>query len=139
MTRESAITHLAHKIIRCKTTGESKADGVNVVALEMATTALEEQEPKWNPIKTRPMDEEEREEWSAKLGYKLEDYEAVIYTSLPDEGQDVLICLQNGVVTIDALEQDDCGCYFVEYGDIEGVVAWMPLPEPWKDDKEWKD
>ena len=93
---------------------------------------MEQTTEKWNPLKTRPMDEDEREEWSAKLGYKLEDDEAVIYTSLPDEGQDVLICLQNGAVTIDALEQDDCGCYFCEYGDIEGVVAWMPLPEPWK-------
>ena len=88
----------------------------------------------WIPIKSRPMDEDERKEWSEKLGYKLEDYEAVIYTSLPDEGQDVLICLQNGVVTIDALEQDDCGCYFDEYGAMDGVAAWMPLPEPYHPD-----
>ena len=45
MTRKSAIAHLAHKITACKTFGESKADGVNVVALEMATNALEKQEP----------------------------------------------------------------------------------------------
>ena len=45
MTRKSAITHLAHKIIGCKATGESKADGVIVAALEMATFALEKQEP----------------------------------------------------------------------------------------------
>lgn len=46
MTRKNAITHLAHKIIGCKVTGESKADGVAVVALEMATKALEMQEPR---------------------------------------------------------------------------------------------
>jgi hypothetical protein len=133
MTRKNAITHLAHKIIGCKCTGESKADGVNVVALEMATTALEEQETgKWNPLKTRPMDEEEREEWSSKLGYKLEDYEAVIYMPpLPDEGQEVLICLRNGSRKTDTFTEDEYGGYFFEY-DIDKVVAWMPLPEPWK-------
>lgn len=46
MTRKNAITHLAHKIIRCKTCGERKADGVCVTALEMATIALGKQEPK---------------------------------------------------------------------------------------------
>lgn len=45
MTRKSAIAHLAHKVTGCKATGESKADGVNVVALEMATNALKKQEP----------------------------------------------------------------------------------------------
>lgn len=45
MTRRSAIAHLTHKIIGCKATGESKADGVNVVALEMAIEALKKQEP----------------------------------------------------------------------------------------------
>lgn len=86
----------------------------------------------WIPIKTRPMDEDERKEWSEKLGYKLEDYEAVIYTSpLPDDGQDVLICLRSGNIRIDTFEQEDCGCYFVDYGEMDGVVAWMPLPQPW--------
>lgn len=133
MTRKNAITHLAHKIIGCKTFGESKADGVNVVALEMATTALEEQENgKWIPLKTRPMDEDERKEWSEKYGYKLEDDEAVIYTSqLPDDGQDVLITLRNGNIMFDTFEEDDYGGYFDEC-DIEDVVAWMPVPEPWK-------
>ena len=42
MTRKSAIAHLSHKIIGCKTFGASKADGVNLVALEMATNALEQ-------------------------------------------------------------------------------------------------
>lgn len=87
----------------------------------------------WIPIKTRPMDEDERKEWSERLGHNLEDYEAVIYTSLPDEGQDVLICLQNGDIRVDSLEEDNYGCYFYAYGDVDGVVAWMPLPKPYKE------
>ena len=86
----------------------------------------------WIPIKSRPMDEDEREEWSAKLGHKLEDDEAVIYTSqLPDDGQEVLICLRNGDIRMDAFGEDDLGCYFDEC-DIEDAIAWTPLPEPWK-------
>ena len=90
----------------------------------------------WIPIKSRPMDEEEREEWSEKYGYKLEDDEAVIYTSqLPDVGQEVLICLKSGDIKIDTFAEDDYGCYFCEYDDMESVVAWMPLPEPYKEGK----
>lgn len=85
----------------------------------------------WIPLKTRPMDEDEREEWSERRGYKLEDDEAVIYDSLlPDEGEDVIICLRNGRIRVDTFCEDDCGCYFDVY-DIEDVVAWMPLPKPW--------
>ena len=50
---------------------------------------------KWIPIKTRPMDDEERKEWSDRWGYDLEDDEAVMYVSqLPDDGQEVLICVK---------------------------------------------
>ena len=134
MTRKSAIAHLAHKIIGCKTFGESWADNVNVVALEMATTALETQENgEWIPLKTRPMDEDERKELADKLGYEPEDYEAVIYTSpFPDVGQEVLICLKSGDIRIDSFEDDADGFYHYRFAGMENVVAWMPLPEPWE-------
>ena len=88
----------------------------------------------WTPIKTRPMDKEERAEWSEKLGYDIEYEEAVIYTSqLPDDGQEVLTCSRYGAIRIDKFENDpDYGCSFEENGDMDGIVAWMPLPEPWK-------
>ena len=88
----------------------------------------------WIPIKTRPMDEEERVEWSEKLGYDIEYEEAVIYTSqLPDDGQEVLTCNRYGTVRIDKFENDpDYGCSFEENGYMDGIVAWMPLPNPWR-------
>jgi len=108
-------------------------------AVDMAIEALkqpEQKKAKWIPLETRPMDADERKEWSERLGYELEDYEAVIYTSpLPDHGQDVLICLRNGSIRIDTFEEDDCGCYFDEYGEMDGVVAWMPLPKPWREEE----
>lgn len=89
----------------------------------------------WIPITARPMDAEERLEWSEKLGYDITDDEALIYTSqLPDDGQEVLVCGRNERVWIDTFNSDpDYGCYFEEYGDMDGIVAWMPLPKPYRE------
>lgn len=100
--------------------------------------ALPSAEPRWIPVTTRPMDEEERLEWSEKLGYDIEYEDAVIYTSqLPDDGQEVLTCNRYGHVAIDKFENDpDYGCCFEENGDMDGILAWMPLPEPYEERRE---
>lgn len=56
---------------------------------------------------------------------------------LPDDGQDVLITTCNGNVVVDTFcrEYGD-GCYFETYCDDGDVVAWMPLPEPYKAESE---
>lgn len=91
---------------------------------------------RWIPIESRPMDEEERREWSERLGYDIEYEEALIYTSqLPDDGQEVLVCTKYGHVYIDTFYNDD-GCYFENNGDMDGIVAWMPKPEPYKPKEE---
>lgn len=86
---------------------------------------------RWNEIHKRPMTDEERKEWSERLGYDIEYDEAYIYSNLPDDGQEVFVSTQYGRVYVDTFCQDD-GCYFEENGDMDGIVAWMPLPEPWK-------
>lgn len=92
-------------------------------------------EPKWIPLETRPMDEEERLEWCEKLGYDIEYEDAVIYTSqLPDDGQEVLTCNRYGHIRTDTFANDpDYGCFFEEYGEMDGIVAWMPLPKPYEE------
>lgn len=61
----------------------------------------------WILFKTRPMDEDERKEWSEKLGYNLEHEDAVIYTGqLPDDGQEVIVCSKYGHIWIDTFEID---------------------------------
>lgn len=87
---------------------------------------IAEQEPKWIPMTTRPMTEEEREhyrEWS--------DFdEAMIFDcELPEDGQEVLVSY-GGYVCVDTFCKDD-GCYF-EGVDIDDVDAWMPLPKPYE-------
>ena len=92
----------------------------------------------WIPVTSRPMDEEERAEWSAKIGYDIEYEDAIIYTStLPDDGQEVLVCNEWGHVWIDTFSNDpDYGVGFEENGDMDGIVAWMPKPKPYKPPKE---
>ena len=94
--------------------------------------------PAWIPVTARPMDEEERAEWSEKLGYDIEYEEALIFTSqLPDDGQEVLVCGRYGRIWIDKFENDpDYGCSFEENGDMDGITAWMPLPEPYKEERK---
>ena len=90
----------------------------------------------WHPITSRPMDEEEREYWNEQRGYTLEDDEAVIYSGCPDDGDEVLVCTALGNVYIDTFYSDpDEGCYFEGSGDMDGIVAWMPKPAPYKEER----
>lgn len=109
-------------------------------AFDMAIAAMGQ---RWIPVKTRPMDEEERAEWSEKLGYDIEYEEAVIYTSqLPEEKREVLICTSDEFIYIGEYEKwtwaDGLGTWTesVEYRTISDVVAWMPLPEPYKEENK---
>ena len=90
----------------------------------------------WIPITSRPITEDERAEWSEKLGYDIDGDDAKIYGNLPDDGQRVLVyCKYSGEVRIDTFYDDD-GCYFEEIGDMDGITHWMPLPEPPKEEEK---
>ena len=91
----------------------------------------------WMPITSRPMTEDERKEWSEKLGYNIDDDEAVIYGNLPDNGQRVLVYHKySREIEIDTFFDDGDGCYFEENGDMDGITHWMPLPEKPKEKEE---
>lgn len=90
----------------------------------------------WIPIKMRPMDTEEREYWENHFDYELTDEDAVLFDcKMPDDGQEILVSYRKWI-GMDKCEIY-CGCYGLEgNGDWDGVVAWMPLPEPYKEDKD---
>jgi len=94
-----------------------------------------EQEPKWIPMTTRPMTEEEKDRYREQLEY-VDD--AVIFNCpLPDDGQEVLITVY-GETELDTFYNDSVdGCYF-ENRDIDDVEAWMSKPKPYKADREDK-
>ena len=89
----------------------------------------------WNPVKTRPMDSEEREYWSDHFGYPLDDEDACIFDcKMPEDGQEILVSFST-FVSMDKCEIDD-GCYGLEEnGDWDGITAWMPIPKPYKEGK----
>ncbi len=132
MTREEKIEILEkEKAYMLAHGGDRQAE-----ALTSAIKSLE-QEPKWIPMTTRPMNEEEKEKYREQLEY-VDD--AVIFNCpLPDDGQEVLITVY-GETELDTFYNDAIdGCYF-ENRDIEDVRAWMPLPKPYepqeREDKE---
>lgn len=90
----------------------------------------------WILVHSRPMDEEERKEYSKRLGFDsgyVDEEDAVIFTSqMPDYGQEVLVVNKWGTIKIDTF-YNDVGCYFLENGDMDGIIAWMPLPKPPKE------
>ena len=104
--------------------------------IEQERKALLKSVLKWIKIESRPMDEEERQYYSDHSGYNLTDDEAVIYCcQLPEHGQEVLVCNRYGHVWIDTFDDDpDYGVGFETNGDMDGLVAWMPLPEPPKEE-----
>ena len=83
----------------------------------------------WIPIKTRPMTEEEKEE----IGH---EYAFMYDCPLPDDGQDVLITDCFGNIEVDTFCRDIEGVYFENNCDAGNVIAWMPLPEPYKTESE---
>ena len=95
-------------------------------------------ELQWIPITTRPMTEEEEKDACERWGVDyLEDYEKLVFTcQLPEDGQRILISTRWGV-SLDTCDIDpDYGCGLEDNGDWDGVLAWMPLPEPYKEGDE---
>lgn len=89
----------------------------------------------WIPVTTRPMTEVEEKDACERLGVDhLDDYEKRMFTCpLPDDRQEILISTHWGI-SLDVCDIDpDYGYGLENNGDWDGVLAWMPLPEPYKD------
>lgn len=92
----------------------------------------------WIPIKYRPITNEERKEIAEHYGIENCDTieEKTFDCPMPEDGQRILLSRSWGV-DIDVADNDIDGegfiCYGLEgNGDWDGVIAWMPLPEPYK-------
>lgn len=83
----------------------------------------------WIPVKLRPMTEDEKRILSE---YLFEGNGMIYECPLPDDGQEVLITTKYGSVE-KTTYYTDCGNYFENYEDYDEVIAWQPLPEPYKD------
>lgn len=95
----------------------------------------------WIPVKYRPLTFEERKEFAKYYGIEYCDTvsEKTFDCPMPEDGQEILISTSWGVVE-DVADNDIDGegfiCYKLEnHGDWDGVDAWMPKPEPYKEEE----
>ena len=107
--------------------GNAYLDSADVI--EIVQKVAEEYNDGWIPIKTRPMTEEEKEYYSE---YLFEGNGLIYECPLPDDGQEVLITSKYGSVDKTTF-YTDYGNYFENYEDYDEVIAWQPLPEPFKE------
>ena len=98
-------------------------------AQKIVQEVAEEHNGGWIPVKTRPMTEEEKEYYSE---YLFEGNGLIYECTLPDDGQEVLITSKYGSVDKTTF-YTDYGNYFENYEDYDEVIAWQPLPEPFKE------
>ena len=92
-----------------KDSDEQKWDGGCWIRYKMFERVIESvpSEPQWIPVEVRP----------------------------PKFGKDVLISYRNGVC-VDWLTQSEGNAYFFISGvAIQDIDAWMPLPEPYKENR----
>ena len=82
---------------------------------------------KWIPIC------ETEDDYQVKVVYDKNKNPLFLDCPMPDNYQDILICTRNGSVQADTFYVDEDGCYLDSGLDwIKDVVAWMPLPEPYR-------
>lgn len=83
-----------------------------------------EKNPEWNELVFRNLTPEEKEEYANfDWSYMVEN--------LPDYGEEVLVT-DGKNVWIDSFDEDDCVYLSGTDTEIDGVTAWMPLPNPYK-------
>ena len=90
--------------------------------------------PKWIPIKYHEITDEEREE----NGYP-NDWVYYLDCEMPEDGQEILVTTKNGYVEKDVCCLEDGYSLDSGWDWREDVLAWMPLPEPWKGVNDGED
>lgn len=93
----------------------------------------------WIPVKTRPLTDEELRFYYDQYGNdNIPEY--MLDCPLPEDGQEILITFQmkdgKRCVANDICACDEWGYYLENYNDFGCVIAWMPLPEPYKQESE---
>ena len=106
----------------------------------MSSVSIEKNQ-KWIPIKTRPLNDEEIKLWAEQHGCKCEEYgegdDYMCLPPLPREGEKVLVCDTSGNIdfyTYHFASQFELGMY--DETDEDRPVAWMSLPESYKEGEE---
>lgn len=125
MTRNEAVKYIRYCMCEGRLIGNTKSIfDEKWQAGVMAIDALEQKIDHWIPVKFRPLTDEEQEEYP--------DYCYMADCLMPDDGEEILVSTKYGRV-----EKDECrfdNGYYLDSGyDWQtDIVAWMPLPKPYK-------
>ena len=96
------------------------------------------QEPRWIPVKWHNITEEEREQ----EGYPKE-WLTMLDCLMPNDEEEILVTVKSSrgglYVEKDICYVDDGYSLDSGYDWIDDVIAWMPLPNPYKTESEDKD
>ena len=87
---------------------------------------------RWIQIVCREATQDEKDSYFTQNG---EELCFMIESEMPENGQEVLVS-SNGYVSEDIFDED---YYSFENHEIVDVDAWMPLPEPYKAEREGKE
>ena len=109
-------------------------------ALKMAIEALSEPIPLssfWIPIKYKQATKEQINHMCEVCGVSedmLEESDKRVFDCpMPNDGQEILVCMKSGVVHVDVNYLDLGDCYGLEDADDwDDVSAWMPMPMPYE-------
>lgn len=83
----------------------------------------------WIPFKTRPLTDEEKQEYP--------DWAYIFDCPLPDDGEEIL--LSNGKYVWTDTFINDGECYLDGGDDIDDGMAWMHLPKPYEPKTERRE
>lgn len=131
MTNELSVEE-AIKILKGAIKKPNTKDGYLRQAIDMAIKALEQ--TRWIPIKWHEITDEER---------VIEEYPnewlVLFECQMPDDGERILVQIKWGDIELDECYIDD-GISLDSGRDwIDDIVAWKPLPEPYKEENNETD
>ena len=105
----------------------SEAHEIQAGTMRLAISIVKSQPPadQWIPVSYHETTEEEKELYGMTCPYILD-------CPLPEEGSEILVCTKRGNVFVDEVCYDEGFYLDGGYDFVEDIVAWMPLPEPYK-------
>lgn len=109
---------------------EESIDALNDVLCELR---MMPEHDGWIPVVERRASTEEINQMAHRYEMSPDDLDGswIYDCKLPQTNQDVLITTKYGIVLTTFID-DDYGMSFEGYEDEGDVLAWMPLPEPFK-------
>ena len=129
ISRQTMIDALAELQGRASTKAELKVIHKMWKQIKQLSSAQPDQ--RWIPFKTRPLTKEEKEDYP--------EWDDILDCKLPDDGQRILVSVSvrgHESVQYDEFYTDD-GSYLDSGYEIgTEATAWMPLPEPYREEQE---